>query len=201
MWARPRATIQSVWRVFAGLKARCSGVFGPPLRDTRVRGKVVGPKAGGNRIEKIATVACAPGAFLLDLYNIRTSVARAIAHKQQSSILFLVGTAHLLSCSIVRESTATRLPPSPSVRYAARRVETLHVLCVLSCAPALHVHADLCGGWAAREENVRREEEREERQMVRVVHVCSQVRRQHEKIFEHSCKQCSTQTCSFLMIE
>ena len=72
-----------------------------------------------------------------------------------------VGTAHLLSCSIVRESTATRLPPSPSVRYAARRVETLHVLCVLSdCASALHVHADLCGGWAAREKNVRREDER-----------------------------------------
>ena len=39
---------------------------------------------------QIATVACAPGMFLLDLYNIRTSVARAIAHKQQSSILLLV---------------------------------------------------------------------------------------------------------------
>ena len=141
--------------------------------------------------------------FLLDLYN-NKNIRRESDRSQAAELntFTRVGTAHLLSCSIVRESTATRLPPSPSVRYAARRVETLHVLCVLSdCASALHVHADLCGGWAAREENVRREDEREERQMVRVVHVCSQVRRQHEKIFEHSCKQCSTQTCSFLMIE
>jgi hypothetical protein len=142
--------------------------------------------------------------FSLDLYN-NKNIRRESDRSQAAELntFTRVGTtAHLLSCSIVRESTATRLPPSPSVRYAARRVETLHVLCVLSdCASALHVHADLCGGWQREKRIVRREDEREERQMVRVVHVCSQVRRQHEKIFEHSCKQCSTQTCSFLMIE
>ena len=38
------------------------------------------------------------------------------------------------------------------------------------------------GGWAAREENVRREDEREERQMVRVVHVL-QARRENIRAF------------------
>ena len=142
MWARPRAKIRGVWRVLAGLKARCSGVSGLTFAIRGQSSTKPGPinfRGCGER----------GSMFLLDLYN-NKNIRRESDRSQAAELntFTRVGTAHLLSCSIVRESTATRLPPSPSVRYAARRVETLHVLCVLSdCASALHVHADLCGGW------------------------------------------------------
>ena len=83
MWARPRAKIRGVWRVLAGLKARCSGVSGLTFAIRGQSSTKPGPinfRGCGER----------GSMFLLDLYNIRTSVARAIAHKQQSSILLLV---------------------------------------------------------------------------------------------------------------
>ena len=140
MWARPRATIQGVWRVFAGLKARCSGVSG--LTWYPHVGKVSGPKLAET---EIANRDCGVRAGRLFTRFVQYKNIRRESDRSQAAELNTF--THLLSCSIVRESTATRLPPSPSVRYAARRVETLHVLCVLSCASALHVHADLCGGW------------------------------------------------------
>ena len=128
-----------------GAKGEMFWCVGPHLRDTRA--KLSGPKLAET---EIANRDCGVRAGRLFTRFVQYKNIRRESDRSQAAELNTftrVGTAHLLSCSIVRESTATRLPPSPSVRYAARRVETLHVLCVLSCAPALHVHADLCGGW------------------------------------------------------
>ena len=68
-----------------GAKSEMFWYIGPHLVSSR--GQSCRAQSWRKQKLQIATVACAPGAFLLDLYNIRTSVARAIAHKQQSSIL------------------------------------------------------------------------------------------------------------------
>ena len=84
MWARPRAKIRGVWRVFAGLKARCSGVSGLTC-DTRGQ-SCWGPGLVETEIQK--NRGCG-SMFSLDLYN-NKNIRRESDHKQQSSILLLV---------------------------------------------------------------------------------------------------------------